>query len=805
MSDTTPPTTHTVVRTGPAGQETRVPTVLPLLPIRNLVVFPGTVMPLNVGRPRSKAVVDEVMPGDKIIGVIAQRNPETDDPAAADLYDVGVICAIVKLLKLNDGNQSIIVHGLARFRVKRIVSEQPFPAAEIEVLADANADGPSIEALINSVRQQAIRVVELSPNTPDEVQQVITSITGASTLADFLAANVTGDVAEKQQLLEQLDVEARLKTVAGKLAQQLDMLELQSKIQTQVKESIDKSQRRYYLQEQVKAIRKELGEADAEGNTEAESLRAKLAEAKLPEAVQKEADRELARLENVPQASPEYGVIRTYLQMLAELPWSKQTDDRIDLAAARATLDRDHHDLDKVKKRIIEYLAVRKLKMNAKTPAAESGGAILCFVGPPGVGKTSLGKSIAESMGRKFIRVALGGVRDESEIRGHRRTYIGSMPGRIISELRKAGTRNPVMMLDEIDKLGNDFRGDPASALLEVLDPAQNHAFTDHYLDVAFDLSKVLFIATANTMDTVPGPLRDRMEVIEIPGYTQADKLLIARQYLVPRQLEANGLKKQHATFADAALKFIIEHYTRESGVRGLERAIGGVCRGIAAEIVGAGAKKVKVDVARVKTALGPIRFESEVAQRAGVPGVATGLAYTPVGGEILFIEATRMHGKGGILLTGQIGDVMKESASAAFSLLRSRADHLGIDPKAFSEVDVHVHVPAGAIPKDGPSAGVAMYTALASLFLKKAVRSDVAMTGEITLRGLVLPIGGLKEKTLAAKAAGIKVVIVPKRNQKDFADLPEEVKKTMKFHFVENVDEALAVALDAPKPSKPK
>ena len=805
--------THTTIKSGIAGQQTVIANKIPLLPVRNLVVFPGTVMPLNVGRPRSKAVIDEVMPGDKLVGVIAQKNHETEDPVEADLYTVGVVCTILKLLKLNDGNQSIIVHGLARFRVKQYDAGDTFPTADIEIIDDAAPEGPEIEALIASVKQQAMRVVELSPNTPDEVQQVINSITSASALADFLSANINADVAEKQKLLEELDVETRLKAVANKLAQQLDMLELQAKIQGQVKESIDKNQRRYYLQEQVKAIRRELGEVDTDGNTEVENLRAKLRDAKLPETVQKEADRELSRIENIPQQSPEYGVIRTYLQILADLPWSTESLDTIDLKASRAVLDRDHHDLDKVKRRIIEYLAVRKLKQSTtaaagrkpnkeKTDAnlARDAGAILCFVGPPGVGKTSLGKSIAESIGRKFIRVALGGVRDEAEIRGHRRTYIGSMPGRIISEIRKAGTRNPVMMLDEIDKLGADFRGDPSSALLEVLDPAQNHSFTDHYLDVPFDLSKVLFIATANTMDTVPGPLRDRMEVIEIPGYTESDKLLIAKQYLVPRQLEANGLTKKHATFTDAALRHLIEHYTRESGVRNLERSIGSVGRTIAAEIVGAdenaGAIKVKVDAKYVEKTLGPIRFEGELAQRTSVPGVATGLAYTPVGGEILFIEATRMHGKGGIQLTGQIGEVMKESASAAYSLLRSRADALGIDPKLLAESDVHIHVPAGAIPKDGPSAGVAMFIALSSLYLNRPVKHDVAMTGEITLRGLVLPIGGLKEKTLAAKAAGIKTVIIPKRNEKDFPDLPDEVRKTLKFHFVSNVDEAMKVAI---------
>jgi ATP-dependent Lon protease len=814
--------THTVIRSaGQTNQTVTVPNTIPVLPIRNLVVFPGTVMPLNIGRPKSKAVLDDVMPGDKLIAVLTQKTPDVEDPTENDVYAVGVVCTILKLLKLNDGNQSIIVHGLARFRVKKFNPEGSFLTADIEILDDVAGTGNESEALVQSVKQQAARVVELSPNTPDEVQQVISSITNPSALADFLAANLNADVADKQKLLEELDVDKRLKTVAQRLAQQLDMLELQSKIQTQVKESIDKNQRRYYLQEQIKAIRRELGEADAEGNTEAESLREKIRAAGLPENVLKEAERELSRMENIPQASPEYGVIRTYVMLLSELPWSKETTDKINLKESRTILDRDHHGLDKVKQRIIQYLAVRKLKGVVEAPAAKPvgpsdrhAGAILCFVGPPGVGKTSLGKSIAESMGRQFIRVALGGVRDEAEIRGHRRTYIGSMPGRIISEIRKANVRNPVMMLDEIDKLGADFRGDPASALLEVLDPAQNHSFTDHYLDVPFDLSKVLFIATANTMDTVPAALRDRMEVIEIPGYTQSDKLAIAKQYLVPRQLDANGLKKQNASFGDGPIRYLIDAYTREAGVRNLERQIGSICRSIAAEVVmaqdsapaangetngtaePAPTTRVKVDDAYIEKVLGPRKFESELAQRTAIPGIATGLAYTPVGGEILFIEAARLPGKGNVILTGQIGDVMKESATAAFSLLKSRAEKMNIDAKLLAESDVHVHVPAGAVPKDGPSAGVAMFTALASLFLNKPVRPTVAMTGEITLRGLVLPIGGLKEKTLAAKAAGITDVIMPRRNLKDMPDIPDEVKQKLKFHPVDTVDEALAIAI---------
>ena len=791
--------TNTVIRAGGNGQPLTIPNLLPILPIRNIVVFPGTVMPLNVGRRKSKNLLDEVMPGEKIIGVLTQKSGDAEDPQLPDLQTVGVSCMILKLFKLPDGNQSIIVHGLTRFRLMAIEQTEPFLLGRIEILEETLTPSPELDALVSSVRQQANRVIELSPNTPDEAAQVLNNISAPSALADFLAANLQAEVQDKQNLLEELDVEKRLRLIAGRLATQLDVLELQSKIQSQVKENIYKSQRRYYLQEQMKAIRKELGEGDAGSAGEVEALREKLVAAKLPENVMKEANRELSRLDTIPSASPEYGVIRTYLQILSELPWSIATTDKLDLSDARKILDRDHFDLDKVKRRIIEYLAVRKLKPDGT-------GAILCFLGPPGVGKTSLGKSIAEAMGRKFIRVALGGVRDEADIRGHRRTYIGSMPGRIIAELRKAGANNPVMMLDEVDKLGADFRGDPSSALLEVLDPAQNHTFTDHYLDVPFDLSKVFFIATANTMDSVPGPLRDRMEVIEIPGYTSSDKLRIAKQYLVPRQLDANGVFPKQTKFTDGALRFIIESYTREAGVRNLERNIGSVIRGIAADIVGGKTDKVVVTDQSIEKFLGPIRFEPELASRTSVPGVATGMAYTPVGGEILFIEATRMPGKGNITLTGQIGEVMKESATAAFSLIRSRAEQLKIDPKLLAESDVHIHVPAGAIPKDGPSAGVAMFTALASLFLNKPVRHDLAMTGEITLRGLVLPIGGLKEKTLAAKRAGIKQVAIPARNRKDMPDIPDEVKQTLQFHFVENIDQLLEIALDMKKtPKKPK
>ena len=776
----------TKLRAVGSGQEMVIPNKVPILPVRNVVVFPGMFLPLELG----KEMLDEVMSGDKVLGIVSQKNPEAAKPAAADLYSIGSVCVVHKLLRRREASQSIVV-GLVRFKLLSLEKTEPYMVGQIELLQETVVPGVELEALAASVRQQSQRLIELSPGVPEEAAEALSNATTPSALADFLAAILPpGQLAEKQRLLEELDVEKRLRALSALLAAQLDVVELQNRINDQVKENIDKSQRRYYLQEQMKAIKKALGDGESGGDaSEVVSLRTKLQAAKLPEPVMKEAERELERLETIPNASPEYGVIRTYLQILAELPWETQTIDKIDLTEARAILDRDHHDLNKVKRRIIEYLAVRKLK-------PDGGGAILCFVGPPGVGKTSLGKSIAEAMGRKFIRVALGGVRDEADIRGHRRTYIGSMPGRIIAELRKAGTRNPVMMLDEIDKIGSDFRGDPASALLEVLDPAQNHTFTDHYLDVPFDLSRVLFIATANTMDTVPGPLRDRMEVIEIPGYTNSDKLSIAQKYLVPRQLDANGLKTDQARYNEAALKWIIDGYTREAGVRALERAIGSVARAIAADIVGGKTQRELVTKEMVTKVLGPRRFDPELAARTSVPGVATGMAYTPVGGEILFIEATRMPGKGQITLTGQIGEVMKESATAAYSLIRSRAQELGIKPELLANSDFHIHVPAGAVPKDGPSAGVAMFTALASLLLNRPVRHDVAMTGEITLRGLVLPIGGLKEKTLAAKRAGIRQVIVPKRNEKDMPDIPQEVRDTLKFHFAENIDQVLKLAL---------
>ena len=814
----------------PLLQQIRVPEILPILPVRGSVSFPGAVMPLAVGRPKSKRLLDEVLPGEKIVGVLTQRNESVDEPLPSDLYQIGTAVLVLKMLRMPEGHLNIITHGLVRFKVEEIVATEPYIKARITILPDVLPEQtPDFDLLVKSVRQAAERMIQLSPNVPDEAVGVLNNIDAPGTLADFLASNLSGDFQEKQSILEEIDVTKRLERVREKLAARVELLELQEKIQSQVRSNIDKTQRNYYLQEQMKAIQKELGQEDSQA-AEISELRRRLDEAKLPEAVKKETDRELQRLGAIPQASPEFGVIRSFLDTVAELPWSKSTTDDLDIKRARRILEHDHYDLEKIKQRIVEFLAVRRLNPNGRGP-------ILCFVGPPGVGKTSLGKSIAASLGRKFVRMSLGGVRDEADIRGHRRTYIGAMPGRLIQEIRKAGTNNPVMMLDEIDKLGADFRGDPSSALLEVLDPEQNSTFTDHYLGVAFDLSRVIFICTANYMEPVPPALKDRMEIIEVPGYTQQDKLLIAKKYLLPRQLKEHGVTDKMVKIPLKTIEAMIDQYTREAGVRNLERTIASVVRGVAAKIAenmppspppppknngqkasdktgtkNAVAAKVNgkpktpaIEVVQVLPAdlhkyLGPSRFESELAQRTATPGVVTGLAYTPVGGEILFVEATQMPGKGNLQLTGQIGDVMKESAQAAFSLLKANAVKLGIDRDIFAKTDVHIHVPAGAIPKDGPSAGVAMYTALVSLFLNQAARPEIAMTGEITLRGLVLPIGGVKEKVIAAQRAGIKTVILPERNRKNLEEINAEVRRTLKFVFAEKVDDVLKLALGEAK-----
>jgi ATP-dependent Lon protease len=772
------------------NQEVKPPEIIGILPIRNAVAYPGTVTPLAIGRETSKALLADIQPNESMIGLLTQRNPQTEQPGFDDLYSVGTTATVLKVIKMPQGSINVFVHGIARFKIIEPVAAEPYLKARIQTLNITATMTKRLQALIVSVRQTANRVIALSPNVPEEASVLLENIEDPSALADFLAANLNLEFTKKQELLEELDPGKRLERISLVLASQLEVLELSHKIQGRVRESIDKNQREYFLQEQLKAIQSELGQKDLR-TEELKQIADNIAKAKMPQNVEQESLRELDRLSKIPAASPEYSVIRTYLDWVCELPWSIETEDQLDINKAERILNHDHYNLTKVKKRILEFLAVRKLNPTGKSP-------ILCFVGPPGVGKTSLGRSIARAMGRNFIRISLGGMRDEADIRGHRRTYIGALPGRILQELRKCRSRNPVFMLDELDKIGADFRGDPAAALLEVLDPEQNFSFSDHYLDQPFDLSKVMFIGTANYTEPVPPALRDRMEVIELPGYTEAEKLAIAKRYLVPRQLNEHGLNKRQLTIKDEALLAIIRSYTREAGVRNLERNIAAICRAVATEI--ARDKKSRATIGKKDLAkiLGAAQFESELALRTGIPGVATALAYTPIGGELLFIESASMPGKGNLLLTGHIGDVMKESAQAAFSIVKANAKSLKVDPDQFSKSDYHIHVPAGAIPKDGPSAGVAMFTSLVSLLLQKPTRPDVAMTGEITLRGLVLPIGGLKEKILAAKQAGIKTVILPARNRKDLPDVPKEAKKGLKFEFVKNTDEALKIALNA-------
>ena len=765
-----------------------MPEFSPVLPLRNLVVFPGTVLPLRVGREKSRKLLEASLPDQRIIVVACQKNSATEDPKPDDIYQVGTAVLILKLLKTDQGEQNVVIQGLTRVKIKEYQATKPFLKAKIESLTDHSTGAKHTQALVVSVRNQATRIIQLSPNIPDEAIGILERIDQPGMLADFLASNLQLDIQAKQELLEQLDVDARLERISSELQRQLEVLELSSKIQDEVRSNIDKSQREYFLQEQLKAIQKELGQQDEKAE-EIRELREGIEKAGMSEAVKSEVLRELGRLEKIPSISPEYNILRTYIDWIIDLPWGKSTADKLDVNRARTVLDQDHYNLEKVKRRILEYLAVRKL-------APESRGPILCLVGPPGVGKTSLGQSIARALGRNFIRMSLGGMRDEAELRGHRRTYIGAMPGRIVQEIRKAGTNNPVFMLDEVDKVGADFRGDPTSALLEVLDPAQNFSFQDHYLNVPFDLSKVLFIATANYMAPVPPALRDRMEVIELPGYTQREKLHIARKYLLARQLKENGLSPAQAKWTNRALRLIIDSYTREAGVRELERQIGTVCRGVAALVASGQAKSRTIGADLVREFLGPGRYESELAQRTSVPGVATGLAFTPTGGEIIFVEAASFSGRGSLILTGQIGDIMKESAQTALSLLKSHSKSLHLNELDWSNTDIHIHVPAGAVPKDGPSAGVAIFTALASLVIGRSARSDTAMTGEITLRGLVLPVGGIKEKVLAAKRAGIKTVVLPERNRKDLVEIPAEARQQLSFVFVSDVGKLLPIVL---------
>jgi ATP-dependent Lon protease len=774
------------------GQEERTPSipedVLLIVPVRNLVMFPGAVTQVALGRDISmKAAQEAVQHGHKL-GILLQRDPAVDEPGPDDLYKIGTTVTVVRYIKAPNGMHHLIVQGEQRFRVVDYLTGLPFLAARFDLIPEQLSQDPAVEARATLLKQRAGEAIELLPQVPPELGPALQNMESPGALADMVAGLIDIKPSEKQTILETLKVRDRLDRVIEYLTHRVEVLKLTREIGEQTQGKLEERQREYLLREQLKTIKKELGEDQTQD--ELEELRAAIEKAEMPEEVEQQARKELRRLEGMPEASTEHSMVRTYLDWLVALPWAKLDEENIDIAKAREILDADHYGLAKIKRRILEYLAVRKLNAQGRSP-------ILCFVGPPGVGKTSLGQSIARALGLKFVRASLGGVHDESEIRGHRRTYIGSMPGNVMQSLRKAGTRNPVFMLDEMDKLGVGFHGDPSAALLEVLDPEQNSTFRDHYLDVPFDLSKVLFVGTANVLENIPGPLRDRMEVIELPGYTQEEKLAIAMRYLVQRQLKANGLSEDQVELTEAAVNAVIDGYTREAGVRNLEREIGGLLRFAAMKIAEGAAERVKIDAADVPTILGARRFENEVKLRTSVPGVATGLAWTPVGGDILFIEASLVPGKGQLILTGQLGDVMKESAQAAVSLAKMRAETLGVDRAVLESNDLHIHIPAGAIPKDGPSAGVAMFIAVASLLSGRTVRHDVAMTGEISLRGLVLPIGGVKEKTLAAVRAGIRTVLLPKRNQKDLEEIPESARKSLQFVWLDNIDDALAAALE--------
>jgi ATP-dependent Lon protease len=766
-----------------------VPTELPILPLRGVVIFPSAIVPLLISRGSSLKLVEDCLKGDRILGLAAQKNAEDENPAPGALFSRGSAGRILKMLKYPDGSMRILVQGIQRIEIRDYIQQDPYLRARIVPLHDSVQPSRDLDALQAHVVSQFSKFVSMVPYLPDELQGVVMNIKDPGRVADLIASQLNISSDEKQDLLNVLDIRTRLEKLSTILTREVELVELGHKIQSQVQTELNKNQKEFYLRQQMRAIQKELGEGDSRSN-EIEELKKKIEEAKMPEEARKAADNELERLRIIPPESAEHSMVRTYLEWLANLPWSISTEDHLDIPHARQVLDEDHYDLEKIKDRILEYLAVRKLRQDPKGP-------ILCFVGPPGVGKTSLGRSIARAIGRKFARISLGGVRDEAEIRGHRRTYIGSLPGRIIQSLRTAGSNNPLFMLDEIDKLGMDFRGDPSSALLEVLDPEQNFSFQDHYLDVPFDLSKVMFITTANYLEPVPPALKDRMEVIELAGYTDEEKLEIAKRHLIPKQIRENGLTPEHISFEDAAILLVARSYTHEAGVRNLERELGRVCRKVARAVTEGHTGLTAITPAKVHELLGPEKFFSEVAERTMEPGVAIGLAWTPNGGDILFIEATRMAGKKGLTLTGHLGDVMKESAQAALSYIRSRADRLGIPADFFENCDLHIHVPAGAIPKDGPSAGITMATALASLLTGRPIRSHLAMTGEMTLRGRVMPIGGVKEKVLAARRAGVTTIILPQRNEKDLEDVPANVQQELQFHFVETIDEVLDIALE--------
>jgi len=761
--------------------------LLPILPMSELVLFPRLIIPLALWEESAQRLIDDTLLKDKIIGILTSRQPATETYTAENLYSIGTAAVILKMGKTQEGAVRLLVQGLYRFKVEEIVDTEPYLQARVTPITEGYEADMEIDGMISGLKGLFQKMSELSPYLPTELGAMVQELEDPRVLADVAGGSLNVAKTEKQDLLETIDVKERLRKVLRLINREIEILELGKQVQANVKTEMDKAQKDYYIREQIKALQKELGEGD-ERSQEMGDLQNRLLEAELPEAAFKEAERELNRLNRIPPTSPDHQVIRNYLEWMIELPWSKSTEDRLDLIEAKKILDEDHYNLEKVKKRILEFLAVRKLKPDMK-------GSILCFVGPPGTGKTSLGKSIARALGRKFVRLSLGGVRDEAEIRGHRRTYVGAMPGRIIQSIRRAGSNNPVFILDEVDKIGTDFRGDPASALLEVLDPEQNSSFSDHYLEVGFDLSKVIFITTANMLDTIPPALRDRMEVLQLLGYTEEEKVQIAYEYLLPRQLEAHGLKLGQLTIEPEAMRLVVADYTREAGLRNLEREIASLCRGVAREVAEGTITAKTITAADVPQYLGPAKFFRETALNHPEPGIATGLAWTPVGGEILFIETLKMPGKSNLKLTGQIGEVMRESVDAALSYIRARAPYIGVEEDFFKDTDVHVHVPSGAIPKDGPSAGVAMLTALVSLFSDRAIKKGLAMTGEITLRGHVLPVGGIKDKVLAAHRAGITEVILPSQNAKDLEDIPLNVKEELQIDFVERMDEVLDIA----------
>lgn len=775
----------------------KIPEELPILPIKGTIVFPMIIVPLLAVKDRAIKLIDDALESDKILGLVAQKNPKVENPGKNDIYRIGTAASIAKMLRFPDDSLRLLVQGISRIKIKTFTQRDPYMKAKVEMIKEKSQKGVKVEALMRNTVSMFQKLIELSPHLPEELEAVVINIEEPGRLADFIIANLNFELEDKQKILEALDPIDRLKQLTPILMKEINILEIGAKIRSQVKDEIDEDQRKFYLKEQLKAIQKELGQKD-ERTIEIEELKKKIKKAKMPKEVKKVAMKEVERLGVIPVQAAEYHVIRTYLEWLVILPWSKETKDNLDIKNVEKVLDEDHYDLTDVKERILEFLAVRKLKKDTKGP-------ILCFIGPPGVGKTSLGKSIARALGRKFVRFSLGGVRDEAEIRGHRRTYVAALPGRIIQGIKQAGSNNPVFMLDEVDKIGADFRGDPSAALLEVLDPEQNNSFSDHYLEVAFDLSRVMFITTGNIIDPIPPALMDRMEIIILPGYITQEKLEIAKNFLIPRQIEENGLSDKLITFNDKAVLEIINNYTKEAGVRNLERALGSICRKVARKVAEGRKKQTVIEKKSVKEFLGPVKFYSEVAERTGEIGIATGLAWTRAGGEIIFVEATKMPGKKSLTLTGQMGDVMQESAEAALSYIRANADRLGIKKQFYEKNDIHIHIPEGAIPKDGPSAGITMSVALTSLLTGKPIKPYVAMTGEITLRGKILPVGGIKQKIMAAKRAGIKKVIIPQKNKSNVEEIEKNVKKGLKFIYVDIIDDAIKEAIQKQKKSTKK